>query len=895
MNHHQQQQDEQQQQQHGGGRSSMSSMMSQQPHQPYQQQQEEEEEEEPRQAVEAREIGKLKVKKGTDKWMESPDKSQGSHSPTRERLTSKDSVRQARNRINSNQRPLVEQQQQAAEPESAGDSPTRQSLQESGAVANRLVSNNNGSSGSSGNNSRVPSAQNDADEVVASGALVRAAESFGNSILKAKQTQASENDAEASVALGQAKENRGKFEAAASAAQMAKRLAEQARARLQQQPFKHPLTKNSAATPMLSLGSVGMSGMARAPNSANPIMRGVMTAGPNEDGGDETTDGDDDDDESAASRRQKKKKWRSDNTSAATPMLSLGSVGMSGMSAANKSSDPITRGAANMKPLSDAEVSLFGMGSTYMPGMQKDQRGVGEDGGGGDGGGNGAGSRASENMLGAVAGKPLHQGATFVTAGSLHAPGMAKSKYVSPEVAGAAAGHSSDGSFGTLLTNGSVHAPGMARSSPSKQKQAGGGVGGFSSAVGPSVDRGLSLFAMGSLLSQSKAEEARQASKHAAELAEEYGDDDDDYDDDEDYEDDDEEQEGGDGEEDKNGVVQPQRRRRRRGGARPTSTTGARNAPGSNTFGSTFKAAGSADLPLWSLGSSVSVAALAETSGKSGGAAVASGNTFGAAVTGSGGAFGGGPATNSAVPLWSIGSAATPGMQRSASGMGNSVGVRTITSASAGQGVGGGSSETGSGGCTGASATLMSFGSSGAPGMARERPLASGNMLGASAAAAAYGGGEGGDDNGGDEGGKPKRGNWKPSYEPSLLMMGSAAAPGMKRDSAGGAGLWSNTAGAASGAPLSSKFWQASTFASYDPSSTTASSSSSSSNANVGFDGNGMAHMMTNASSAVSSSMGGVRGNAWAANASGQSVDAYGGTMVTSGSANQVSLDLFPL
>jgi len=102
------------------------------------------------------------------------------------------------------------------------------------------------------------------------------------------------------------------------------------------------------------------------------------------------------------------------------------------------------------------------------------------------------------------------------------------------------------------------------------------------------------------------------------------------------------------------------------------------------------------------MGSAISVAALAEggVAGVRAGSGSAYGNTFGAAAVAAG-ARDSSHAPNSAIPLWSLGSATAPGMTRAdASGVS---GVRTNTSAAA---VG----FAGGGGGSSAGATLLSFG-----------------------------------------------------------------------------------------------------------------------------------------------------------------------------------------
>jgi hypothetical protein len=359
--------------------------------------------------------------------------------------------------------------------------------------------------------------------------------------------------------------------------------------------------------------------------------------------------------------------------------LSMGSQGMPGMD--NKVHNQFhvaVQAARFVSKVGQSEVSLFCDSSRTAPGMAKEV------------------SR-SDNLVGANTGKALHQGATFVTAGSLNAPGMLKGNGARPasiETLGASAGSSyvlavdSTGYCGTLLTNGSSKAPGMShhklagRANPGDNNNGSGsssGVGEYGTAVAhlpKSVDTGLSLFAMGSALSQAKAAEARlkaeweaEHADMAADMAAASGLD---------------PSEGG-----EEGAV-------KWNGGGMTS-----HVPGTNTFGSTMRMQPSADLPLWSLGSSISVAALAETGGRSlHSANVASSNTFGATVSSSGGSV----AQNSAIPLWSLGSATAPGMQRP--DVYTAAGVRSNCSAAS---------------QSAAPATLLSFGSSGAPGMTREK------------------------------------------------------------------------------------------------------------------------------------------------------------------------------
>lgn len=364
--------------------------------------------------------------------------------------------------------------------------------------------------------------------------------------------------------------------------------------------------------------------------------------------------------------------------------LSMGSQGMPGMD--NKTHNAFHAAAQAARFVSKAgqsEVSLFCDSSRSAPGMAKEV------------------SR-SDNLVGAGTGKALHQGATFVTAGSLNAPGMAKGNGARPasmETLGASAGSAYapakdlTGYCGTLLTNGSSKAPGMShhklacRVNPGDNNNGGGsgsGVGEYGSAVAhlpKSVDTGLSLFAMGSALSQAKAAEARLKAEWEAEHA--------------DMAADMAAASGLDPNEDREDGEASTTAKWNGGGM--TS-----HVPGTNTFGSTMRMQPSADLPLWSLGSSVSVAALAETGGRAQHSAnAASSNTFGAAMSSSGG---GGGAQNSAIPLWSLGSATAPGMQRP--DVYTAAGVRSNCSAAS---------------QSAAQATLLSFGSSGAPGMTRDK------------------------------------------------------------------------------------------------------------------------------------------------------------------------------
>jgi hypothetical protein len=367
--------------------------------------------------------------------------------------------------------------------------------------------------------------------------------------------------------------------------------------------------------------------------------------------------------------------------------LSMGSQGMPGMGRVPVFEVAAATFAAGLAKAGHAEVSLFAGASWAAPGMAK----AAADGAGGS-------AFGSDNVRGAHAGgKSLHQGATFVTAGSLNAPGMAKQpagvRPASLETLGAAAGSAyaaavdATGFYGTLLTNGSANAPGMAH------HKAGGGSGAAAAHLSKSVDTGLSLFAMGSALSQAKAAEARLKMEREAEQAEMAAD----------------AAATGDAFSESGGFG---------GGAGGEGAAVAWNGggmtshvPGSNTFGSTMRMQPSADLPLWSLGSSVSVAALAETGGRRQQAAnAASSNTFGATMAGASGGYAG--AQNAAIPLWSLGSATAPGMQRLDAT--TAAGVRTNCSSAA---------------PSAAPATLLSFGSSGAPGMTRDKVAAEWSAL----------------------------------------------------------------------------------------------------------------------------------------------------------------------
>ena len=128
-------------------------------------------------------------------------------------------------------------------------------------------------------------------------------------------------------------------------------------------------------------------------------------------------------------------------------------------------------------------------GSTYAPGMAK-------------------GAGGSDNVRGAAAGKSTHHGATFVTAGSLNAPGMEKAKHVSRETVGAQLRSVDRGGVATKMSMGSSSAPGMAHQSKAGREAAAladGATPDGATLAGvhtKSVDTGLSLFAMGSVLTQ---------------------------------------------------------------------------------------------------------------------------------------------------------------------------------------------------------------------------------------------------------------------------------------------------------------------------------------------------------------------------------------------------------
>lgn len=476
-------------------------------------------------------------------------------SPTLARLQNQGQVKRTADRLATKTPDIPE-----GAPLTSGDnSPLRQRLDGSGVAMRAAASLRTESMDRVA--SRPPSRQNDTEEVVAQGALLRAAESFGSSLQKT-QNRVTENDAAAVAVPGVAAQRAAKFEqdaAWAAAAKWRDMAAEHARTK----PFKFELSDNSVA-PMIGFGSAFEPGM-----------------------------------------QDQKAKRQSGNS------ITLGAAGAG-------------------EYVKDSQLSLFGSGSTSAPGMVQMR------------------SNGDDITRGAAAGKSIHQGGTFATSGSLNAPGMGKGKYVSPEVAGSAGGASVH-QGGTLLTNGSVHAPGMV--SNNSNKNSGNKYG------GTSCDTGISLFGMGSTLSQANFEETRQK-------------------------------------------------------------LGAGNADFD-----VHQSVSSTDLPLWSLGSSISVAAMEDQKHRQ---SMANSITFGATAGGYGHKNNAG---SSAVSLWSLGSSQTTGMSR------GSLGVRTNTNGASSQALG--------------SATLMSFGSSGTPGMQRDIPTSSVQPVVCSS-------------------------------EPSLLMMGSTNTAGMQ-------------------------------------------------------------------------------------------------------------------
>jgi len=277
-------------------------------------------------------------------------------------------------------------------------------------------------------------------------------------------------------------------------------------------------------------------------------------------------------------------------------------------------------------------------------------------------------------------------------------------KKPSPEVQGACGGPSKH-QGGTLATNGSSSAPGMAHQKvASNAARAMGGAPVTGGAPSPeadawtqakSVDTGISLFAMGSVISQAKMDEMK--------------------------------------------------------------SKGGGGVAGSNTFGAAFPSSAPGDLPLWSLGSSISVAAQSISKDCHPASSAP------------------GLPSNGAVPLWSMGSASAPGMRRDA----HAGGPRTNCSFA----VGAHAKSQG--------ATLLSMGSAGTPGMAREL-WASSNVAGATLSSRGH-----------------SMGSTGVSAEPTLLSMGSSLATGMRRAPGGGlSGVQTITSGAVGGMPLAtgSKF-----------------------------------------------------------------------------------------
>lgn len=489
------------------------------------------------------------------------------------------------------------------------------------------------------------------------------------------------------------------------------------------------------------------------------------------------------------------------------PMLSMGSQNMLGMERCSRvgtfiSGDGITAGATSGRSVWSGSTMVTG-GSVHTPGMAK-------------------ATERSSNVLGLAAGRSVHHGGTFVTTGSLEsldndawAAADAAKKKKSPEILGAISGKSAWEEGGTLLTNGSVNTPGMAqapasgmiRYPPSRKIDSdlpksntntsasaplpkcsleicSASIGGAitrGAAAGKSVDKGLSLFAMGSMLSEANAEVERHKQQR--------------------------------------------------------SDSEAR-----------FRHVASTELPLWSLGSKLSIAAAEEERQNSvqqrikgaGGGAVF-GNTFGAAAAL-------GVVQNSAIPMLSLGSTTAPGMHGSERAItrarcGNTHGFVSVLPSSSSSCLW---SKT-------STATLLNSGSVGTtPGMSRNKAFhTSGNsLLGAvtvSSTSTSTGGG-------GCVG---------------LLMMGSVGTSGMARDSKRVPGVWSNTGGAVAGFPLQT--------------STVGTKTTSSDQASLVLD-----QTISNGCDDPNYSIAAERdlfGNTFGAAAAGKSVDfSGGGTMLTSGS-----------
>jgi len=117
------------------------------------------------------------------------------------------------------------------------------------------------------------------------------------------------------------------------------------------------------------------------------------------------------------------------------------------------------------------------------------------------------------------------------------------------------------------------------------------------------------------------------------------------------------------------------------------------------------------------------------------------------------------------------------------------------------------------------------------------------------------------------------------SSEPSMLMMGSSMAEGMKRDKGRVDGTRGILDGAAAGRPIKST---------YTGTKWTVGGAAAPGYAKVGGDGTLFAGSVGGSVGAPGRGVEGVRGNTFGAGAAGASVDLGGGTMVTSGSVHQM-------